>query len=147
MNDLDALLRSSLHDEAKEISMSVDMGEAEKTLQEHLRRAERRRRIVYAVGGVAAAVAVGALVVGGIRWGQSSGPVLPSTPADGYRYTSENIDPVVNATLPGWVGDSGVVTFREPTRQQFTGAFNPFALLTANFPRNLLRHFTPSPLV
>lgn len=124
MNDLDALLRRALHDEATEISMTTDMHEAEQKLDQKYRQADRRRRVLYTVGGLAAAAVLAALVVGGLRLGtnQTAPPVTQPTVPSGVAFTSENITPTVKATLPGWTAATDVVNEKAPTRQQFKQA-------------------------
>jgi hypothetical protein len=107
MNDFGSQLSAALREQAQEISMSVDMQQAERNLQDSMRSARRTRR-AWTVVGVAASIAAitaGAVFVSNNRTTSQPGPITSThiKPSEvPYPFSSVLRFPELTATLPGW---------------------------------------------
>jgi hypothetical protein len=110
MTDFASALSTALHEEAREIAMSADMQHAEQRLHESIRSADRHRRVLVAVGAVAAVLIVAAGVAFALNR-PTAQPTQPQpTPSRTAQLTEpipfDYLNPLLTVQLPLWIGKS-----------------------------------------
>ena len=115
MNDFESMLSSALREEAEEISVSVDMNKADRSLDERLDGVDRGRRghVLLALAGAAAAIVVigaGAVVLRGHIPG--AGVAQQSSRA---VHQDPYFAPPFSMELPAWVTSNNVAPHENST--------------------------------
>ncbi len=102
MSTFEQTLATALHDESREISMSVDMSDGYEIVEQRMDSVDRRRR-VWTWVGVAAAVA--AVVVAAVLVRPAASPAGLVEPASGPEFRTTQFQPGFTANLPAWVAE------------------------------------------